>query len=261
MQLEIIERTPASRTHPTPILCVHGMWHAAWCWDEHFLPYFADHGYAAYAVSLRGHGGSAGHERLRWHSLADYLADLDQAVQQMDRPPILIGHSLGGLLARRYLARHTLPAAVLLAAVPSHGALPATWRVFRRHPLRVLHASLTLNLLRLVDHPAVVRDLFYSAALPEDRLQAYAARVQNESFRAFVEMLAPAWRRPRLTTPLLALGAANDALIAPSEVAATARTGGVTVGMFPDMAHSMILEPDWRAVADRILAWLAARGL
>jgi alpha-beta hydrolase superfamily lysophospholipase len=36
-----------------PILFVHGSYHSAWCYAEHFMPYFAALGYDAYAVSLR----------------------------------------------------------------------------------------------------------------------------------------------------------------------------------------------------------------
>ena len=48
----------AGADHPVPLLFVHGAWHAAWCWDEHFLGYFADRGYRAVALSFRGHGDS-----------------------------------------------------------------------------------------------------------------------------------------------------------------------------------------------------------
>ena len=57
MNLEIVKQEAVGDGHPTPILFVHGMWHAAWCWEEFFLPYFAQHGYESYALSLRGHGG------------------------------------------------------------------------------------------------------------------------------------------------------------------------------------------------------------
>jgi pimeloyl-ACP methyl ester carboxylesterase len=50
MQLEVIANAK-NETRPAPILFVHGAWHAAWCW-ENFLPYFAQQGYAAYAISL-----------------------------------------------------------------------------------------------------------------------------------------------------------------------------------------------------------------
>ncbi|PRC62971.1 alpha/beta hydrolase, partial [Mycobacterium sp. ITM-2017-0098] len=35
--LEVIDKGSASAAHPAPLLFVHGAWHAAWCWDEHFL--------------------------------------------------------------------------------------------------------------------------------------------------------------------------------------------------------------------------------
>ena len=44
MELEIISKRPRAKTHPTPLLFVHGAWHGAWCW-ENFLSYFAEHGY------------------------------------------------------------------------------------------------------------------------------------------------------------------------------------------------------------------------
>jgi hypothetical protein len=65
VKLEVITRKPSTPQKTTPLLFVHGSWHAAWCWDEHFLPYFADCGYEAHAVSLRGHGGSEGPKSLK----------------------------------------------------------------------------------------------------------------------------------------------------------------------------------------------------
>ena len=52
--IELISHVPAKLKHPSPVLFVHGAFVAAWCWDDHFLPYFAKRGYAAHALSLRG---------------------------------------------------------------------------------------------------------------------------------------------------------------------------------------------------------------
>jgi pimeloyl-ACP methyl ester carboxylesterase len=57
--LEVIDKGSATESHPVPLLFVHGTWHAAWCWDEHFLDFFGDKGFRAVAVSLRSHGASA----------------------------------------------------------------------------------------------------------------------------------------------------------------------------------------------------------
>jgi pimeloyl-ACP methyl ester carboxylesterase len=56
--LELLDKASATESHPVPLLFVHGAWHAAWCWDERFLDFFADRGYRALAMSLRGHGKS-----------------------------------------------------------------------------------------------------------------------------------------------------------------------------------------------------------
>ena len=56
MNLELIRRLPAGPARPTPILFVHGAYSSAQLWEPFFLPYFAERGYAAFALSLRGHG-------------------------------------------------------------------------------------------------------------------------------------------------------------------------------------------------------------
>src|SRR5512142_1885169 len=132
MKLEIISKYPADGPHPTPLLFIHGMMHAAWCWDVHFLDYFAQHGYAAYAVNLRGHGNSQGRENLRWTRISHFVEDLATAVQQLPSPPILIGHSMGGFIIQKYLEVHTAPAAVLLSSASPAGLLPTVLRVARR---------------------------------------------------------------------------------------------------------------------------------
>src|SRR5512144_2722393 len=75
MQLEVITRTPKGLARPMPLLFVHGAYGGAWLWDEHFLPYFAERGWAAHALSLRGHAGSDGADTVQFARLRDYVAD------------------------------------------------------------------------------------------------------------------------------------------------------------------------------------------
>ena len=76
-ELEVIARGGGGTSRYPPLLFIHGSGHAAWCWAEHFLDYFADRGFDANALSLRGHGGSNGRDRLRWTSIADYVEDVE----------------------------------------------------------------------------------------------------------------------------------------------------------------------------------------
>jgi pimeloyl-ACP methyl ester carboxylesterase len=178
---------------PTPLLFVHGAWHAAWCWQPYFLPYFAQHGYACYALSLRGHGSSQGKERLRWWRVADYVADVTQVAASLPAPPIVIGHSAGGFIVQKYLEAHPAPAAVLLASVAPSGLLPIVLTMAARHPLVFLRALPALDMRRLVGTPELSREWLFSADMPADQVARFAEQMQNESFLAFLDMACCAW--------------------------------------------------------------------
>ena len=82
--LELHQRAPAVDDGRPPLLFVHGLGHGAWCW-EHWLGAAADAGYPAYAVSLRGHGGSPG--RLRTARIGQYVDDVVATAESLPRPP------------------------------------------------------------------------------------------------------------------------------------------------------------------------------
>ena len=127
--IEVIARECAGESDAPPLLFVHGAGHGAWCWAEHFLDFFAEHGFDSYALSLRGHGRSGGRERLPWTSIADYVSDAEQVAAGLPRDPVLVGHSLGGRVVQKYLEAHEAPAAVLLA--PPRTARPGPAHVPR----------------------------------------------------------------------------------------------------------------------------------
>ncbi len=262
MELELISERPKSKSHVTPLLFIHGKWHAAWCWAENFLPYFAEHGYNSYALSLRGHGGSEGYEHLRWTSISDYVADVAQVASRMNTHPVLIGHSMGGFITQKYLEKVSAPAAVLLTSIPPSGIWPGTWLILRRQPLAILKSLFTLSLYPIVATPELARQVFFSKEMPVEKVTAYHERLQNESFRAYVDELGLNLVRPkRIRTHLLVIGADDDMTLSQKDVRATARTYGTTATFFPKMSHDVMLEERWQAVADRILEFLKERGI
>lgn len=129
VRLEIISKPPVSGERPTPLLFVHGAWHGAWCWDEYFLSYFAGQWYTVHALSLRGHGGSAGQQRLRWTRLSHYVADVARVAAALPTPPVVTGHSMGAMVVQKYLEQHVAPAGVVLAPPPPRGVLAPTLRL------------------------------------------------------------------------------------------------------------------------------------
>jgi pimeloyl-ACP methyl ester carboxylesterase len=264
MHLELLSHLPDSpdtSSHPTPLLFVHGAWHGAWCWTEHFLPYFAAHGYASYAFDLRGHGKSEGAARLRWTSISDYVADVDQVIRQLERPPVLIGHSMGGLVVQKYLEKNIVPAAVLLASVPPGGVLRTTLHIAVTHPLAFAKANATMKLYPIVGTPQLTREAFFASNMPGEQVQAHFSRIQDEAYRAFLDMIVFNLPRPsRVKSPVLVLGGEKDTIFSHKEVEATARAYHTEATFYP-MAHDMMLEAGWQDVADHILRWLGERNI
>ncbi len=260
--LEVIDKGGVSESHPVPLLFVHGAWHAAWCWDEHFLNFFADKGYRAVALSLRGHGNSSTDKPLRACSVADFVEDIAAVADGLPVPPVIVGHSMGGFFVQKYLESHHCPAGVLMTSMPPQGNRGATWRWFRDHPGQFLKIAVTGRTLPYINTAAAARAKFFSAWTPEADVVKCAALLQEDSARVGVDCLVLSLPRPeRVTTPLLVLGADDDGAHTRKEILATARAYRTEAEFFPHMGHNMMLEPGWAAVAERIHTWLTARGL
>jgi non-heme chloroperoxidase len=254
--LEVISHAARRPARSTPLLFVHGAYTAAWCWEEHFLPWFAARGYEAHAVSLSGHGKSRGRDRLDSLSIDDYVADVVETIATMRAPPVLIGHSMGGFVVQKYLERHTAPGAALLCAVPPQGLMSSAFGLMFGKP------GLIRDLNRLMGGGRVgvetLRDALFAQSIDDDDLQRFVRFSQPESHRAIWDMTLFNLPSPaRLKgTPLLVLGAELDHLIPASLVEMTAHTYGVTARIFPGMGHGMMLERDWQLPAQRIYEWL-----
>lgn len=129
---EVLSALPGAPTRRPPLLFVPDAGRAASSFSPIWLPGAAERGFPAYAVSLRGHGGSGGTGLRGRTVLRDYVHDVLQAVVALPVRPVLVGHGLGALVVARVLARYPARAAVLLTpAVPGRGSEPplVRWQV------------------------------------------------------------------------------------------------------------------------------------
>ncbi|MEM7117270.1 MAG: alpha/beta fold hydrolase [Chloroflexota bacterium] len=244
---------------PKPsILFIHGAWHGKWCYEEHFLSYFQEQGFDTHAIDLPEHGEKfTSLANQRWQSIANYVQAIADYVAAMPEPPIIVGHSMGGFVVQKYLEEHPAKAGVLLASVSPAGVLGITLKMARHHTFRFLQTIWTMNLWPLVSDPQLARAHFFSPSIPPADLQKYAQKLNGESFRAFLDMLLlnlP--RAKRVSVPMLILGAANDTIFTQKEIQVTASMYQTNATIFPNMAHDMMLEPDWQNVADTIITWI-----
>ncbi|QEL66555.1 alpha/beta hydrolase fold protein [Oryzomicrobium terrae] len=265
-KLEIITRIPPSgmARKPVPLLFVHGAFIGAWCWDEYFLPWFAAQGYTVHAVSLRGHGESEGHDHLDWWSIGDYVRDVRFVAAGMERPPVLIGHSMGGFVVQKcleYAKDEPWPAAALLASVPPQGLAASTMHLAVARP--DLFGEINRYMAGHATHPDLLAEVLFAQPVAAERLERYYGLMQGESARALWDMSL--FDLPRLYSmevpPLLVLGAEEDRLIPAAQVRATAAAYDVPAHIFPGMGHGMMLEAEWQQVAEHLAAWLHAQGL
>ena len=245
--LEVLDRQPASDDGRVPLLFVHGLGHGAWCW-EHWLDAAAEAGRPAYAVSLRGHGGSPG--RLRTALLSQYVDDVVRTAEGLPRPPVLVGHSMGGLVVQQALARYAARAAVLVAPVPKHPAVASLMAIARRHPQDALKIVAGGSLPLRPDY------LFHE--LDDAEARRLADRCGGESAVVQYQLLMHRPAKPPLgSPPVLVLATPDDRLVPIRGVRATAARYGARLEEFPGMGHDLMLDARWREPLTVMLDWLA----
>ncbi|MCX7171234.1 MAG: alpha/beta hydrolase [Proteobacteria bacterium] len=244
----------------SPLLFIHGAYTAAWCWEEHFLPWFASQGYFSYALSLSGHGASRGRKQLDSFCINDYVDDVATVVAALPAPPVLIGHSMGGFVVQKYLEKRQTPAAVLMCAVPPQGLMSSAFGLMFQKPGLMSELNNLMGGGRIAAES--LREALFAQPVNVADLQRYFRNSQRESHRAVWDMTLFNLPHPSRVkdTPLLVLGAEFDHLIPSSLVAMTASTYGVPAHIFPDMGHGLMLERDWQKVAEHICNWLKERN-
>src|SRR5262245_4643148 len=190
------------------ILLIHGAWHGPWCW-ENFTRRLTECGHNVRAMRLRGHDRPNG--RI-WHRVRDYLDDVRCAANEFPDPPVLVGHSLGGLLVQKYLERHPASGGVLLASIPPGGTIAAFARLGARHPATMLKASALLTLEPFVRTRELARELFFTTDTSQKIVDQCFARLQNESYLAFLDTVVKLARPRRVRHRMLVLGAERDGI-------------------------------------------------
>jgi pimeloyl-ACP methyl ester carboxylesterase len=256
--LHILRHPAATPARCPPLLFLHGGYVDARCWQPHFLSCFASRGYDCHAVDLPGHGRSEGRECLDRLGLDDYLAALTSVVEELGSRPVVIGHSMGALLAERLLEESLAEAAVLMSPVPPGGTLESSLSLFLRHPGFIGAVARMSSGVCDEEGLRLLRDIYFTPATEPEELLQLTAIVQPESARAIADMAMLGWRWPRrpCRRPVLVLGGERDMVFPPHQVRRVARRWRAELEIIPGAGHAMILDHHWQSCAARILAWL-----
>lgn len=242
--LFVREVSPAPGGRAGSVLAVPGGFHGWWVF-ERWMPVLAAGGWACYAMSLRGHSDSyplAEHEWTRLR-LADYVADVTAVSRWIDGPVVLLGHSMGGLLAQLAALERPAAALVLVSSV-GPGQLGAI-----RPPLPTDRA------LRYERQEA--RALWFHD-VDEETFESVWSRLSPESPSVLNEYSDGSVRiePARIEAPVLAVGGELDA----TPVHRAERIAGFYGGDYlvvPGVGHTLMYEAGGEGVAQLVVRWLA----
>jgi len=247
------------------IFMIHGMWNGGWCWDE-FRNFFEGKGYSCFTPTLRFHDvdpKEPPHPELGTTSLLDYAADLETEIRKLDHPPILMGHSMGGLLAQILGSRGLARALVLLAPAPPRGVL-----ALRPSSLRGVRSCITKRCFWRKSCRQTYNEAAYSTMnlIPAEKQKETYEKLVSESGRAVFEIglwfldsnKASEVDASKVTCPVLLIGGDKDRIVPASIVRKIARRyqGVATYREYADHAHKAIIEPGWQNIAEDIAGWL-----
>lgn len=234
------------------VLFVHGLFGGAWQF-EGWQPRMAARGFPNTAINLRGHHGSRPVPHLGSVSLLEYVDDAHAAAAALGKP-IVVGHSMGGLIAQKLAESDAVRAAVLICAAPPRGISVVSPSLLVR---QIKHAPSLLLSRPIETDPDDAESLLLNR-VPPDRHAGIMARLVPDSGRAGRELslgeIAVDERRVRC--PVLSIGCTDDRFVVPRIARALARKYGATWRELAGHGHYVIGEPGWEVVADGVAEWM-----
>lgn len=243
------------------IIFIHGMWSRHTVWHD-WKHAFEARGHRCLALDLPGHLEQGSDTLLAGATLQSYVDEVLTVARQFTRP-ILVGHSLGGLLAQLAAQHLDLSGVVLVnSAAPRRvfplrpTMLPGLARHFSRWGLwrRTFRLSnweadyLIFNRLPPEQRPAC-RDLL----IAESGKVAYEVGFGMLNLSGSNDV-----RKELITCPMLALAGASDRIIPRSVSRNMARWYGQRLEYreLPGHGHWVLGEPGWQAHVDHVLEWI-----
>lgn len=265
-----VERANATRA--TPVVFVHGLWLLPSSWDR-WVTLFEEAGYVGVTpgwpddpetvAEARGHPEVFAGKGIR--EIADYE---EAIIRRLDRKPVIIGHSFGGLLTMILAGRGLASASVAISPAPFRGVLPLpvaalrTASVALRNPANwnravpLSYEQFRYSFANVVDENEA-KELYLGYSVPgagEPLFQAASANV-NPWSEAKVDTMNPE------RGPMLIVSADADQTV-PWAIANAAykkekRNGGVTeIVKMTGRGHALTIDAGWREVAETALEFV-----
>jgi pimeloyl-ACP methyl ester carboxylesterase len=260
-----------------PVLFIHGLWLHKSCWG----PWEATFRQAGYTVESPGWPGeqeTVELSRANPGSVADKGIDdvvdhLGSIIDESSKPPVLIGHSFGGMIAEKLLGLDRAAAAIAIDAAQIKGVLPlplstlrATLPVFKNPANRHRSVMLTAEQFRYSFGNTLAEE--ESDALHEKWVVPSPGKPLFEAAAANFSLHSPAkvdTKNPARGPLLLVMGGQDHTVpeaITKSTLKQYRYSPAVTELLeFADRGHSLTIDSGWDEVAKACISWLDEKGL
>ena len=245
------------------VVMIPGAFCGPWCFAD-FVPAFSARGFACHTPDLRFH--ASGPEappdpRLAGVSIADYAADIARLNEGLPDEPILVGHSMGGLIAQKLASQGLARALILLAPGAPWGILPST-NDERKLAMGLMQAAPFWDKALSASFKIACTDSLASLS-PEEQRRVFA-KFSAESGRALFELFFWMFDADRMTSvdahkvrcPVLVVSGSDDKVI-------SAETGRKVAKLYPlgefyearGRGHFLLMEEGAGALASSCAAW------
>jgi pimeloyl-ACP methyl ester carboxylesterase len=251
------------------VVLLHGSWSRGEQWASAKAA-FAERGFTVHTPTLRHHELPlhSGAAKVASLSIRDYVDDLLALVASLDSPPLLVGHSLGGLLVQLLAARthHAGMIAACPSAVGPSGLNPTTLGIALPHALKPRPWAKPV-------YPPTwqrFRRAVAGAQTEEAAREAFDNLVCESGRVLFFELAMPSLDRAKaarvdfgaVAGPVLVIGGAHDRIVPPRLARRTAaRYADATYVEIPDSDHMVFYGAALRATMGRIDDWIAKHRL
>jgi non-heme chloroperoxidase len=253
--LSALVQRPAAETGP-PLLFVHGYFGRAIAF-ELMMEWFASRGHYCCAPDLRGHGDSLPDCELGAVSIHDYVEDVVAIARTMDRP-IIIGHSMGGLIAQLVATRGCTRGIVLFAPAPPRG-IPVISLRLAIAQIRYMPAIVTSRPVK--PGRSDLRALVVNR-VPEKEREVVLDMLVPDSGRAAREMslLGVPVDRGLVRVPVLVISGDEDLFIPLSRSKRVAARYRAPIRIAAGRGHMLIIEPGYEELCEWIRDWMKNAG-
>ena len=292
LSMQVLSAIPNHESEKPVLLFLHGSFHGAWCWAEHFMPFFESKGYPVVAISWRGTGGTFAGEGVKKVKIMEHVTDLAFILKVLPRlagresvKPVVICHSFGGLAVMKYLELYpekvsSLSGIVTMCSVPPSGNGKLTMRYLRRSFRDSWKITSGFARKKCLTDATLCRQLFFGGekivledgkvedyGVSDEELERYQGYFARDS-TATIDLINLAKQLPSLKAtdgkapfveglpPCLVLGASDDFIVDSEGVKETATYFGLDEPVIVDSPHDVMLGGKFSNAATSLDLWL-----